>query len=76
MPSEAVLGPTPAFTTADFSVGTARNNWSAEIYIENAFEERGQLNRFGQCAATYCYQNPRIYPIKPQNFGVKFAQRF
>lgn len=75
-PSEATLGPTPRFTTADFSLGTAAANWNLEFYIENAFDERGQLNRYGQCAATYCYQNPRIYPIKPQNFGIKFGQKF
>jgi iron complex outermembrane receptor protein len=74
--SESTLGPTPGFTTADFSVGTGTASWNLELYIENAFDERGQLNRFGQCAATYCYQNPRIYPIKPQNFGIKFGQKF
>jgi outer membrane receptor protein involved in Fe transport len=74
--SEAILGPTPAFTTADFAVGTAQGNWNAELYIENAFDEHGQLNRYGQCSATFCYENPRVYPIKPQNFGIKFAQRF
>ena len=74
--SEATLGPTPRFTTADFSVGTGLGNWKIELYIENAFDQRGQLNRFGECAAQYCYQNARIYPIKPQNFGIKFGQKF
>ncbi len=73
---ESILGQTPGFTTADFSVGTAMANWSAEFYVENAFDERGQLNRFGECGADYCYQNARIYPIKPRIFGVKFGQKF
>ena len=73
---EAIMGQTPAFTSADFSVGTALNNWTAEMYIENAFDERGQLNRYGECGNNYCYQNYRVYPIKPRIFGVKFGQRF
>ena len=74
--SEATLGPTPGFTTADFSIGTSLANLKFEVYIENAFDERGQLNRYGECGAQYCYQNARIYPVKPQNFGIKFAQKF
>jgi outer membrane receptor protein involved in Fe transport len=74
--TESILGPTPAFTTVDFSAGTGAGNWNLVLYIENAFDKRGQLNRFGQCGATLCYEEPRIYPIKPQNFGVKFGQKF
>lgn len=73
---ESHTGPTPAFTTVDFSVGTGDRNWNLELYIENAFDERGQLNRFGECGANYCYDNARVYPIKPQKFGIKFGQKF
>ncbi len=73
---EAILGQTPAYTSADFSVGTAMGNWTSELYIENAFDERGQLNRYGECGADYCYQNARVIPIKPRIFGIKFGQKF
>lgn len=72
----ALMGNLPAFTTADFSVGTGKSNWHVEAYIENAFDERGQLGRTNQCAAAYCYTHYRAYPIKPMNFGVKFGQKF
>jgi outer membrane receptor protein involved in Fe transport len=73
---EAILGQTPGYTSADFSVGTAMGNWTSELYIENAFDERGQLNRYGECGADYCYQNARVIPIKPRIFGIKFGQKF
>ena len=74
--TESVLGPTPGFTTADFSLGTAMGNWNAELYIDNAFDERGQVNRYGECGNNYCYTNARILPTKPRIFGVKFGQKF
>ena len=73
---ESIVGQTPSFTTADFSLGTAMANWTTELYVENVFDQRGQLNRTGQCGADYCYQNARIYPVKPRIFGIKFGQKF
>ncbi len=66
----------PKFTTFDFATGTGKNNWHLEAYIENAFDKDGQLGRIAQCGVAYCYANSRIYPIKPQNFGIKFGQKF
>jgi outer membrane receptor protein involved in Fe transport len=81
--SEAALGPTPAFTTVDFSVGAAKDKWTAELYLDNAFDERGELGRYGQCAAGaysvppyYCYANARVYPTSPRIIGIKFGNRF
>jgi iron complex outermembrane receptor protein len=69
-------GDLSGFTTFDFSAGTGRNNWKLEAFIENAFDKRGQLGRVNQCANDYCYENYRVYPIKPMFFGVKFGQKF
>ncbi len=71
-----LLGPTPSFTTADFSVGGKVSNWSFEFFIQNAFDERGQLSKGSYCAPIYCGLTARIYPIKPQMFGVKVGQHF
>lgn len=71
-----ILGDTPSFTTFDFSVGGKVDNWSIEAFIQNAFDERGQLSRNSFCAPIYCGQFARVYPIKPQIFGLKVAQRF
>jgi len=70
------MGDLPHFTTFDFSAGTGLNNWTLQAYVENAFDKLGQLNRINECGPAYCYENYRVLPIKPMNFGVKFAQRF
>jgi hypothetical protein len=69
-------GDEAGFTTYDFSAGTAAGSWSVEAFIENAFDERGQLGRNVQCVVGDCYALARIYPAKPQFFGLKFAQKF
>jgi len=70
-------GNTPHFTTFDFGAGTAFKNWHLDAYIENAFDERGQLARALQCtSAAVCYSDYHVYPIKPMNFGIKFGQKF
>lgn len=71
-----LMGDLPKFTTFDFSAGTGRNNWKLEAFIDNAFDKRGQLGRVNQCANDYCYENYRVYPIRPMFFGVKFGQKF
>ena len=71
-----ILGRMPAYTVADFAIGLRRDSWTAELYLNNAFDERGNLNRFSQCspgtcgAITYQIVNP------PRTLGIKFGQRF
>jgi iron complex outermembrane receptor protein len=72
----SLLGDTPQFTTADFSLGGKRDNSTLEFFIQNAFDARGQLSHNAFCAITICSGSARIYPIKPQFFGVKFGQNF
>jgi iron complex outermembrane receptor protein len=72
----SILGDTPSFTTFDFSAGTKFGRLSVEAFIQNAFDKRGQLSRNSFCAPVYCGQFYRVYPVKPQQFGLKVAQRF
>jgi iron complex outermembrane recepter protein len=77
-PVATAMGDSPAFTTFDFSAGFGRDNWQLSAFIQNAFDERGEINRFAQCADIegYCQSHPRVYPIRPQYFGIKFGQKF
>jgi outer membrane receptor protein involved in Fe transport len=70
------MGNLPAFTTFDFSTGFGMGNWKFSAFVQNAFNEQGELNRIAACAGAYCFENYHVYPIKPQYFGVKFAQKF
>jgi iron complex outermembrane receptor protein len=74
----AQMGDSPGFTTVDFSGGFGRDNWQLEGFIQNAFDERGELGRVSQCNdfAGVCNGNARVYPIKPQFFGIKFSRHF
>jgi iron complex outermembrane recepter protein len=72
----ALLGNTNGFTTFDFSVGGALNNWTFEAFIQNAFDKRGSLSINTVCAPLICGAGARIYPIKPQIFGLKAGTRF
>jgi hypothetical protein len=73
-----IVGDTPAFTTFDFSAGTAKDNWHMEAFIENAFDKRGELGKLVECndVLGYCPAHPKVYPISPMRFGVKFGQKF
>ncbi len=73
---EEAAGELPQFTTFDFATGFGKANWKLQAYINNAFDELGQLNRTAACANVYCYENYHVYTIKPQTFGIKFGQKF
>ncbi len=71
-----ILGRMPEFTTVDFSFGMRRGDFSAEIYLNNALDDRGNLNRFAQCSPGTCGAITYQIVTQPRTFGVKFGQRF
>jgi outer membrane receptor protein involved in Fe transport len=73
---DSQIGDVKGFTTVDFSAGTGLGNWHMELFIENAFDERGTIGRNVQCIVASCYASARSYPTKPQLFGIRFGQRF
>jgi len=73
---EAAIGPTRGFTTFDFSAGISWNNLSFAAFIQNAFDKRGILSKNLVCAPNLCGPYARLYPIRPQFFGLKVSQRF
>lgn len=71
-----LLGNTSGFVTFDFSAGVRKDNWKADVFIQNAFDRRGLLTRNTFCSITFCSGSSRAFPIKPQFFGVRFGQSF
>jgi outer membrane receptor protein involved in Fe transport len=67
-------GRLPAQTSADFALGVDMTRWTAEIFIENAFDERGQLGRFQQCGQ--CFQRPYVLASQPRTIGIRAGTRF
>ena len=72
----ALLGNTKGFISFDFSGGVKKDNWSVTLFIQNAFDKRGELTKNTFCSITFCSGSSRTFAIKPQFFGVRFGQRF
>lgn len=71
-----LFGYTQAFTTFDFAAGLWINDIKIEAFINNAFDSRGILSKQAACGLVECRQNARVYPTKPQLFGLKISQKF
>ena len=79
----AAQGTMPAYATADFSFGVEKDHKTAELFIKNAFDTRGQLNRYTPCTVSVCAASypgipAAIYvvPIQPMTLGIRFGQTF
>jgi iron complex outermembrane recepter protein len=71
-----ILGQNPAYTVVNFSAGIARDNWAVDLALENAFDERAQLYRYGQCTPGVCGPQTYIIPNRPRTIALKFGQKF
>jgi outer membrane receptor protein involved in Fe transport len=76
-----ILGDSEAYTLVDFSFGFEREKWSAELFIDNVFDERVALYRYSECDVSVC-SNPLeagiVYGVvtRPRMVGLKFSQKF
>ena len=57
-------------------MGGQLGDMTFQIYIQNAFDTRGELSRNTACAPGFCGPYYRVYPVKPQLFGIKFGHHF
>jgi len=76
-----VLGDTDAYTLVDLSFGFGRDSWSAELFVDNVFDERAALYRYSECDVTICSnpeENGIVYSVftRPRMIGLKFSQKF
>ncbi|MEO8113698.1 MAG: TonB-dependent receptor [Phenylobacterium sp.] len=71
-----ILGRLPSYTTADLTAGVKKERWTAEAFIKNAFDARGEVTRFAECAIQVCGPQTYIVPIRPMLIGVRFGQDF
>lgn len=77
VPADAAsIGPTKGFVTADFALGYEWGNFTIGAYIQNIFDKRGILSKNVTCAPSLCGDFARLYPTKPQIFGLKAGAKF
>jgi iron complex outermembrane recepter protein len=74
-----IIGLQPEFTLVDLSFGLAKGAYSAELYINNVFDQRAEAFRYTQCTEAVCggivgavYRGVFL----PRSIGVKFGQKF
>ncbi len=74
----AVLGVLPAYTVADFAFGLKfGSGMTAELFLNNAFDSRGNITRYAECGAQQCGPIATYQVVtKPRTVGIKFGQRF
>jgi outer membrane receptor protein involved in Fe transport len=75
-PSPTTACSTKGFISFDFSAGVKKGNWAIDLFMQNAFDKRGDLTRNTFCSVTFCADSARTFTNKPQFFGIRFSQKF
>jgi iron complex outermembrane recepter protein len=72
---DQILGMMPAYGILDLAAGVHINNFTVEMFCQNAGDKRAQLSRF---ANTNPLNDNQVYilPATPRTIGIKFSQRF
>jgi outer membrane receptor protein involved in Fe transport len=77
LPAEnAVLGNQDAYSLVDLSFGVEKEKWSAELFVDNALDERAALYRYAECDVTVCGGIVYGVQLRPRTVGLKFSQKF
>ncbi len=72
----ALYGNTPGFVSFDFSAGIKKENWTLDVFLQNAFDKRGELTKNTFCSIDFCSGSSRTFIIKPQFFGIRWGQKY
>ena len=72
----AVFGKLGAYTLTDLSAGWRKDSWSVDVFLKNAFNTRGELARFSECAALTCGAESYTVFAQPRTLGIKFSKEF
>ena len=77
----SVLGDQDGYSVVDMSFGIAKPSWSAELFIDNVFDEEASVYRYSECDVNICSNadfGGIVYGIglRPRTIGLKFSQKF
>lgn len=70
----ALQGRLAAFASANFAFGTSFKDYTLELFVQNAFDARGELSRFQECGS--CSQRPYVVVTTPRTFGIRLGSKF
>jgi outer membrane receptor protein involved in Fe transport len=82
-----LLGKQPSFSIVDFSAGINNDSWGLELFVKNAFDERAEIARYGECSTfqpgtdppnsvPLCGLQPYIVTNTPRMIGLTFTKNF
>jgi outer membrane receptor protein involved in Fe transport len=80
-----VYGNLDSFTEVDLGAGVETGPWSADLYVKNLFDVRGQLSKGIQCREEICgdalgetLNGGKIYTVvsRPRTIGLKVGYKF
>lgn len=72
---QAVLGMQGGYATLDLAAGAMRDLWSAEVYVQNLFDRRGESFRYTPCSPSTC-SLVDVIPIRPRLVGLSVGRKF
>ena len=72
----SVIGDSEANTMVDLSAGLSKDNYSVELFVQNAANEDAVLYKTSQCADSVCGVQPYGIRPQPRTIGLKFTQKF
>jgi len=70
----ALQGDLPSATVLNLAVGVTLHEMMAELFVQNATDERAQLTRYQECG--FCTQRPYAVVETPRTIGVRFGSKF
>jgi outer membrane receptor protein involved in Fe transport len=72
-----ILGPLGGYLLADFTFGVENDKYAVELYVNNALDRRGVLDKYAQCDASVCgLANSYVNVTMPRTLGIQFSQKF
>jgi len=70
---DALFGRLHQYTTADAALGYTWSKFTAEVFVANLWDERGEVSKFAECGAC---SRTYIYPITPRTIGMRVGAKF
>jgi outer membrane receptor protein involved in Fe transport len=72
-----ILGRQKAYGTIDLSYGLDAGNTSYELFLTNAFDERGDVYRYTECYIQVCgVHQTYIVPTHPRTLGLRIGKTY
>ena len=59
-----------SWTLAGITAGVSSDGWSAELFVDNLFDERAELAR------NYVFDRPRVSYARPRTVGLRMIKNF